>query len=163
MTDIKTQELNYLLLRQKDGDVDWFDFEKQAEDFTKDFEVVLTQDYTSNQDIYNKFWAFMGQHKLEDILEVDVVTEKMDPLLVLTKKKFNFVYFSVVHQKSLLHMGCWLCMPHNEVERPHILCCLLYATRIQKLSEWQIYAQNEDGTAKKWDEVLNLIGSPEFS
>jgi len=163
MTDNKRQELNYLLLKQRGGDVDWFDFVDQAEDFTKDFDAALTREYAPSQDIQTKFWAFMEQHKLANILEVDVVTEKIDPLLVLRKTKFDFVYFSVVHRKSLLHMGCWLCMPHKEVERPHILCCLLYATRIQKLSEWQIYATEENGTNKEWGRVLNLDGSLEFS
>jgi hypothetical protein len=163
MTDIKRQELSYLLLKQRGGDVDWFDFVDKAEDFTKDFDAALTQEYAPNPDIHTKFWAFMDQRKLANILEVDVVTEKIDPLLVLTKKNFDFVYFSVVHRKSLLHMGCWLCMPHKEAEMPHIMCCLLYATRVQKLSEWQIYATEENGTNKDWDGVLNLDGSLEFS
>ena len=105
----------------------------------------------------------MNQHKLADILEVDVVTENIDPLLVLSKTNFDFVYFSVVHRNSLLHMGCWLCMPHKDADKPHIMCCLLYATRVQKLSEWQIYAADENGIDKEWEKVLNLDGSLEFS
>jgi hypothetical protein len=163
MTDINRQELNYLLLKKKDSDVDWFDFIDKAEDFTKDFDAALKLEDTTDIDVHNKFWAFMDQNMLANILEVDVVTEKTDPLLVLKKTNFDFVYFSVIHRKSLLHMGCWLCMPHNKAEKPHIMCCLLYATRVQKLSEWQIYATNENGTDKEWGRVLNLDGSLEFS
>ena len=164
MADISIDkpELDYLLLKQKNSDVDWFDFVYQAEGFTNEFGAVLTQEYTLNRDISKKFWDFMEKNKLADILGVDVVTEKIDPLLVISKTKFDFVYFSVVHRQSLLHMGCWLCLPHAD-GKPHIMCCLLHAARIQKLSEWQIDATDENGTEKGWGAVLNLDGSLEFS
>ena len=164
MTDISIDkpELDYLLLKKKDSDVDWYDFIDHTAEFSQNFDDELKKD-TYNTAITKKFWGCIQNIKSKDLLDADIVTEQIDPLLVINKAKFDFVYFSVVHRKSLLYMGCWLCMPHAEEEKPHIMCCLLHATRIQKLSEWQIDATDDKGRDKEWGAVLNLDGSLEFS
>ena len=163
MTDAaKQEELNYLLLKKKSSDVDWYDFIDKAAEFTGFFDAELQKEYTQDSAIAKKFWKCIDTIKLADLLEVDLVTEKIDPLVVISRTEFDFVYFSVVHRQSLLHMGCWLCMPRVEADKPHIMCCLLYATRVQKLSEWQIYANDENNKSKEWDKFLNLDGSLEF-
>jgi hypothetical protein len=163
MTDVKKQELNYLLLKGKKGEVDWYDFVQSAEAFTEAFDAELSKPYNEDRKVLDKFWKIIDTQNIQKLLGVDVVTEKNDFLLVIKKTNFDFVYFSVVHQKSLLHMGCWLCMPHDEDKNPHIMCCLLYATRVQKLSEWQVEVEDEENNVKPWAKTLNLDESLEFS
>lgn len=130
-------EMTYWHLKEKNDEMDWHEIVSQAQDFTKAFHDKLENDLDEDATVRNYFWS-----KIEEIVkgmkEVTCVTERGDPLLMIKRKNFTFVYFSLM--KDGLHVGCWMAVPIdvNAHPLPKLLCCFLHEARTQKRADWVI-------------------------
>jgi hypothetical protein len=129
--------MTYWHLKEEKDEMDWHEIVRQAQDFTKAFHDKLENDLDEDATVRNYFWS-----KIEEIVkgmkEVTCVTERGDPLLMIKRKNFTFVYFSLL--KSGLHVGCWMAVPADTTKHPtpKLLCCFLHEARTQKRADWVI-------------------------
>jgi len=130
-------QMTYWHLKEEKDEMDWHEIVKQTQDFTKAFHEKLEKDLDEDATVRNYFWS-----KIEGIVkgmkDVTCVTERGDPLLMIKRKNFTFVYFSLL--KSGLHVGCWMAvpMPVDTITHPKLLCCFLHEARTQKRADWVI-------------------------
>ena len=137
-------QMTYWHLKEEKDEMDWHEIVSQTLDFTEAFKKQLEVTIYKDDTIKDYFWR-----KIEEIVQrmkdVICVTEKADPLLMIKRKNFTFVYFSLM--KNGLHVGCWMAVPVDTAihPTPKLLCCFLHEARIQKRADWVI-----DGDLKQF-------------
>ena len=136
-------ELTYWHFKEQNSIMNWHEITAQSKDFTKAFESQLGQNRTEDKDI-NKYFHDRIE-KIMEHMDAICVTKVDDPLLMIARKDFTFVYFSLF--KNCLHTGVWMAVPNDKTSNPKLLCCFLHQGTTQKLSEWVV--QDSDDELKK--------------
>ena len=124
--------MTYWHLREASGEMNWHELTSQARVFTSAVEAQLGTGIYEDDAVKTYFWG-----RIEPIvagLNATLVTARDDPLLMLKRKDFTFVYCSLM--KHGLHTGVWMAVPPDHVSNPKIMCCFLHQARTQKMSEW---------------------------
>ena len=132
-------ELTYWHFKEEKSAMNWHEITAQSKDFTEAFKTKLGEDRTEDADVN----AYFQKH-IQDIVKqmaVELVTQKDDPLLMIPKTEFTFVYFSVF--KNGLHTGVWMAVPKDKTKTPKLMCCFLHHATTQKLSEWVVKDEND--------------------
>ena len=132
--------LTYWHLKRESTEMDWHLIGAQAEDFTIAFDKKLNEDISEDPDV-RKYYEYHIK-KIAESLNAELVTAKDDPLLMIKRLEFTFVYFSLF--KHGLHAGCWMAVPHDTTKIPKLMCCFFHQARTQKKSEWQVPADEVD-------------------
>jgi hypothetical protein len=129
--------MTYFHIKKENDVMDWHEITTQAMKFTEAFETQLGANRHEDEDVKKYFWERIDAIIAE--MNADLVTEKNDPLLMLTGKSFTFVYFSLM--RTGLHVGCWMAKPIDTTAhpKPKLLCCFLHEARIQKRAEWRMF------------------------
>lgn len=116
--------------------MDWHQIGAQAEDFTDAFDKKLYEDISEDPIVRTYY-----EDRIDAIaksLNAELVTAKDDPLLMIKRADFTFVYCSLF--KNGLHTGCWMAVPNDTSKNPKLMCCFFHQARTQKKSEWQVPA-----------------------
>jgi hypothetical protein len=132
--------LTYWHLKKESTEMDWHQIGAQAANFTDAFDEVLNQDKNEDPDV-RKYY----EDRIDAIatsLHAELVTAKDDPLLMIKRTDFTFVYCSLF--KNGLHTGCWMAVPYDTSKNPKLMCCFFHQARTQKKSEWQVPAGEVD-------------------
>ena len=132
-------ELTYWHFKEENSAMNWHEITAQSKDFTEGFRSKLGEDRTEDVDVKKYFLE-----RIDDIvipMAVELVTQKDDPLLMIPKTEFTFVYFSVF--KNGLHTGVWMAVPNDKTSNPKLMCCFLHHATTQKLSEWVVKDEND--------------------
>ena len=167
-----------MYLMKKGEDIGWANWQG-GETFIKEFNHVLTNTKTQNdlknpdqvRDSYNQ----QEIKKLRDVFfteeiisqvqrlfgpESVIVTENNDKPVGIRLKDTFYIYFGVM--RNLLHMSCWFSFPDKleekisqNIDKYHVLCCFLFKSRSQKLSEFTFEIEG--------DIPFNLTTSPEYA
>ena len=130
-------QMTYWHLKEEKDEMVWHEIVAQTRNFTQAFDEKLKNDLDEDASVRDYFWG-----KIEEIVkgmkEVTCVTEKGDPLLMIKRQNFTFVYFSLM--KNGLHVGCWMAVPVDASKHPtpKLLCCFLHEARTQKRADWVI-------------------------
>lgn len=130
--------MTYFHIKTENNIMDWHEITTQAQKFTEGFEEQLKKSLDEDKDVRVYFWENIRKIVAE-MPGVTLVTEEIDPLLMLTGKSFTFVYFSLM--RTGLHVGCWMAVPKDTTAhpKPKLLCCFLHEARIQKRAEWRMF------------------------
>ena len=128
--------MTYFHIKTENKIMDWHEITTQAQEFTDAFEKQLQDVRNEDADVKKYFWGRIDAI-IAAMKEVILVTEKNDPLLMLTGKSFTFVYFSLM--RTGLHVGCWMAVPKDMTLNPKLLCCFLHEARIQKRAAWGMF------------------------
>ncbi len=130
-------EMTYFHIKKENDIMDWHEITTQAQDFTDAFKTQLETNRHEDKTVEDYFWDKIGA--IIAAMQVTLVTEKGDPLLMLTRKSFTFVYFSLM--RTGLHVGCWMAVPKDPSThpKPKLLCCFLHEARIQKRGDWSMF------------------------
>lgn len=136
-------DITYFHMKVDSGIMDWHPITAQTPDFTKAFETKLGENLDEDASVRAYFWERMEKIIPElSVKDVTLVTEKDDPLLMLKRNSFTFVYFSMM--KSGLHVGCWMAVPNDITTdpnvKPKLLCCFFHEAMTQKRADWVVYA-----------------------
>jgi hypothetical protein len=125
--------MTYWHLREVSGAMDsWHELMSQARVFTSAVEAQLGAGIYEDDAVKTYFWAKIGP--IVAGLDATLVTARDDPLLMLKRQDFTFVYCSLM--KHGLHTGVWMAVPADHALNPKIMCCFLHQARTQKMSEW---------------------------
>jgi len=134
--------MTYFHIKKENDVMDWHEITTQAQEFTDAFKGQLEKPLDEDKDVRDYFWKNIG-NIVAEMPEVTLVTEKVDdktdPLLMLKRNNFTFVYFSLM--KTGLHVGCWMAVPNDTTAhpKPKLLCCFLHEARIQKRADWRMF------------------------
>ena len=132
--------LTYWHLKRESTEMDWHLIGAQAEDFTVAFDEILNQDISEDPDVRTYYEDHIKA--IAESLHAELVTAKDDPLLMIKRIAFTFVYFSLF--KHGLHTGCWMAVSYDTTKTPKLMCCFFHQARTQKKSEWQVPAGEVD-------------------
>jgi hypothetical protein len=130
--------MTYFHIKKENDVMDWHEITKQAQDFTDAFKGQLEKPLYEDKDVRVYFWENIRKIVAE-MPGVTLVTEETDPLLMLTRNSFTFVYCSLM--RTGLHVGCWMAKPKDTSThpKPKLLCCFLHEARIQKRGDWSMF------------------------
>jgi hypothetical protein len=130
-------QMTYWHLKEEKDEMDWHEIVAQTQDFTEAFKTQLENVVYEDATVKDYFWGKIAEI-VQGMKDVICVTEKADPLLMIKRKNFTFVYFSLM--KSGLHVGCWMAVPVDTTTHPtpKLLCCFLHEARTQKRADWVI-------------------------
>ena len=166
-----------MYLTEEGGEIGWKNWEG-GETFVKEFNHVLTnrktQEDSEKPDDAKVVYTEDKLEKFRDIFfdeeiiahirklfgpESVIVTENNDKSVGICLKNTFYFYFGVM--RNLLHMTCWLSFPDKFEENVtetgkeyHLLCCFLFKSRSQKLSEYTFEIDDDVG--------FDLTTSPEY-
>ena len=166
-----------MYLTQQGDDKGWSNWQG-GETFIKEYNHVLTNRKTQNDlEKPTEARVLHNQEELEKFRDVFfdyeilthiqklfgpgsvIVTENDDNPVGIRLKDTFYIYFGVM--RNLLHMSCWLSFPDKFQEKVtehgkeyHILCCFLFKSRSQKLSEFTFEVDDDVG--------FDLTSSPEY-
>jgi hypothetical protein len=135
-------DITYFHMKVDSGIMDCHPITAQTPEFTKAFESQLSSNLDEDDRVKTYFWEHMSLIIPElSVKEVTLVTGKDDPLLMLKRNSFTFVYF--IMMKTGLHVGCWMTVPKDITTDPNIkpklLCCFFHEAITQKKAEWVVY------------------------
>lgn len=144
-------ELTYWHFKEENSAMNWHEITAQSKDFTEAFNIKLGED--RNEDVEVKTYFHARITEIVKAMNVEFVTQKDDPLLMVQRTDFTFVYFSVF--KNGLHTGVWMAVPNDKTSTPKLMCCFLHHATTQKLSEWVV--KDENDTLKEKVDCKNSI------
>ena len=173
MSAPQEQEVRFMYLTSQGNEAGWRNWEG-GESFIKEFNHVLNhrkeeKDFNDDdrftKQILNECKEQFFKSKTDAIYEffgpeLVIVTEPDDEPVGIRLGNIFYLYFGVM--RNLLHMAFWLSFPYVEEDykkngmnhdENEILCCFLFQSRSQKLSE---YTKNIGDTGKF------ILSSPKF-